>query len=140
MGQLRAAIALLSASAILGAPAAAGAAHSVGSAEQIAWVRRAAANFVAAELKGNGEGACAVLNRPLRTSVHGRTCAQRWDARIAEMIRRPGERARIRAQARAIPTAVVVVRGNAARIELRTPLINGPNRFLWNEMCWMLTG
>ena len=32
-------------------------AHSVGTSEQIAWVRRAASNFVADELSGNGAGA-----------------------------------------------------------------------------------
>src|SRR6202023_2637092 len=49
-------LALTCAAALL-APASAFAAYSVGTHEQVSWVRRAAANFVAAELAGNGAGA-----------------------------------------------------------------------------------
>lgn len=121
-------------------PAGALGAHSVGSREQIAWVRRAATNFVSAELAGNGAGACGILNAPLRATVHRRSCAQRQDARLAPLLRNRSTRARIRAQLRAIPSAVVIVHGNTATIALSTPLMNGANRFLWTENCWMLEG
>jgi len=117
-------------------PAAAAADHSVGSASQIAWVRSAAGRFVAAELSSDGANACSILNVPLR----GTNCQQRWDGRIAALLRDPADRARLRRQAAEIPSAVVVVSGNYARIELPTRLLRGPNRFLWTENCWMLTG
>ncbi len=136
-------IVLLGCAATLALPAAsAGAdsypAHSVGSREQVSWVRRAAGNFVSAELSGNGAGACAILNAPLRASEHHRSCAERWDAKLAALLGEPGGRARLKEQRRAIPSAVVIVHGDVATIELPTPLMSGPNRFLWSENCWML--
>jgi hypothetical protein len=114
--------------------------HSVGSPEQIAWVRSAAGRFVAAELSGNGAGACAVLNAPLRAVEHHRTCEQRLNARLGKLLHERGARSRLRAEQRAIASARVVVHGNLASIELPAPLLAGPNRFLWTENCWMLMG
>lgn len=136
----RSVMAALACSAALLAPAGALAAHSVGSREQISWVRRAAGNFVSAELAGNGAGACGILNAPLRATRRHHTCAQRLDARLARLLREPGGRAGLRSEARAIPTAVVVVHADNASIELPSPLLSGPNHFLWTENCWMLTG
>jgi hypothetical protein len=133
-------IALLGCAAALLAPASASAAHSVGSREQVAWVRRAATNFVTAELGGNGAGACAILDAPLRSTQHGRTCAERWNSKLATVLREPGGRARLRAEQRAIGSAAVVVHGYVATIDLPTTLMSGPNRFLWSENCWMLKG
>jgi hypothetical protein len=116
------------------------AAHSVGSPQQVAWVRSAASRFVAAELARDGATACAVLNRPLRATIHGRTCAERWDARLARMLRKRGTRAALRRQAHEIAHAAVLVHGDVAQIELPRPLISGPNKFLWTENCWMLEG
>jgi SpoIID/LytB domain protein len=121
-------------------PASASGAYSVGSHEQIAWVRRAASNFLTAELAGNGAGACAILTAALRATQHHRTCAQRWNAKLAKLLREPRGRARLRAQARAIPSAVVAVHGDVASIDLPARLMNGANRFLWTENCWMLEG
>jgi hypothetical protein len=106
--------------------------------EQIAWVRRAAAHFVGAELRGDGADACSVLYAPLRAPRHRETCAQRWDARLARATRDPRLRAGLRADARAIPTAPVTVEGSHASISLPAPLMAGESRFVWNEMCWML--
>ena len=139
----RSAFATLACAAALLLPAAAAAAyseHSVGTPEQVAWVRRAAGNFLAAELSGNGAGACTVLNAPLRARSHHLTCEQRWNARLARLLRERGARVRLRAEQRAIASARVVVRGDVATIELPAPLIGGPNRFLWTENCWMLEG
>lgn len=119
-------------------PAAALAEHSVGSASQIAWVRSAATRFLTAELAGNGSEACGVLNAPLRASHAGRSCAQRWDGELAALLRQPGERGRLHAERRAVPSAVVIVHGNTASIELPEPLMSGPNHFVWTENCWML--
>jgi hypothetical protein len=124
--------------AVLAPPASAVAYHSVGTGEQIAWVRRAASNFLTAELAGNGAGACSILSAPLRATHDHRTCAQRWDTRLAKLLREHGARARLRAQRRAIPSAVVVVHGDVATIDLPTALMTGGNRFLWSENCWML--
>jgi hypothetical protein len=132
------AIAALACATALALPAGAGAAHSVGSGEQIAWVRRAASNFVTAELAGNGAGACGVLAAPLRATEHGRTCAQRWDAKLSKLLREPGARARLHAQERAIPAAIVIVRGNVASLHLATPLIGERDRLVWSENCWMV--
>ncbi len=139
---LRHRIALLACAAGLVLPASASAAHSISRSEQVALVRRAAGNFVAAELAGNGAGVCAILNAPLRASVHHRTCAERWSSKLASILGEPGGPARLRAERRAIPSAVVVLEGRVAAIELPTPLISGPNanRFLWSENCWMLKG
>ena len=134
------AITALLALAALTPAASAHAERSVGTPEQISWVRSAATRFVTAELAGNGEGACAILNAPLRSSVHGRTCAERWDGRLAALLRRPGWRAALRAQERAIASAAVIVHGNRATLALAEPLIDGPNHFVWTEMCWMLEG
>jgi hypothetical protein len=140
---LRSAIAVLAAIVTLAsvavlAPAGALAAHSYATAEQVAWVRRAATNFVSAELAGNGAGACAILDARLRGSEHHRTCAQRWDARLARILHEPGGKARLHAQERAIPSAAVIVHGSSASIDVPTPLMDGSNRFLWSENCWML--
>ncbi len=58
--------------------------------------------------------------------------------------RRPAARAavpyRLRADARAIRSATVIVHGDTASIELPAPLMSGPNRLRWTEMCWMLEG
>ena len=93
-----------------------------------------------AELGGNGAGACVSLNAPLRATQRHRTCAQRWNARLAKLLHHHGTRAKLRAERRAIPTATVTVHGNTATIELPERLISGPNRFLWTENCWMLEG
>ena len=138
--RLRSLIAMLAViAAVLPAGAALGASSS-GTYEQIAWVRRAASNFVGDELRGDGAGACSILNAPLRATQRHRTCAQRWDARLARLLREPGARGRLRAEARAIPSAPVVVRGNTASIHLPAPLMGGSTRFLWTENCWMLEG
>ena len=138
---LRGAVIALGCSAALATAAASTAqadSYSTGTPEQIAWVRRAASNFVTAELAGNGAGACAILNAPLRASSHNLTCAQRWHARLASLLHERGERARLRAQRRAIRSAVVIVHGNRASIALPTPLLGTSSRFLWTENCWML--
>ncbi len=117
-----------------------GQASPTGTREQVAWVRRAATNFVDAELRGDGAGACSILNAPLRATRDHRTCAQRWDARLTQTAREPGGRARLRAEARAIPSAVVLVHGDKASIRLPFPLMSAANRFVWSENCWMLEG
>jgi len=135
-------IAMLSCAALLALPASASAAsapQSTGSAQQIAAVRGAAGNFVAAELAGNGAGACAHLTAAQRATEHGRTCAQRWDAKLEQLMREPGERAGLRKDAHAIPSAAVLLRGNDASIALPAPLLGGnATRLLWVEDCWML--
>ncbi len=136
---------LVSASAVLAPaalvmPASASGAHSLGTSGQIAWVRSAATRFVTAELASNGADACGILNAPLRASEHGRTCTQRWNAKLAKLLREPGGRAQLRAQKHAIPSAAVIVHGNVASIDLPTALMGGANRFVWSENCWMLAG
>jgi len=131
-------IAVLAACAAVIPPAAALGATSVGTREQVAWVRRAAGNFLVAELSGNGAGACSILYAPLQASEHHRTCAQRWNAKLSTMLREPGERARLRADARALARAAVVVHGNSASIDLPTPLMSGTSHLLWSSNCWML--
>lgn len=138
--RLRSVIAMLAVSAVVLPTGAALAAPSRGTYEQIAWVRRAASNFVGDELRGDGAGACSILNAPLRSTQRHRTCAQRWDARLARLLREPGARGRLRTQARAIRSASVDVHGNAASISLPAPLMDGSSRFLWTENCWMLEG
>jgi hypothetical protein len=138
---LRGTLALLSIIAALTLPASALGAHSVGShsvgsATQIAWVRSAATRFVTAELTDNGSGACAVLNAPLRAAEHGRTCTQRWDAKLAKLA--PVTRAKLRSQKHEIASAIVIVHGDHASLELPSELMSGPNRFYWTENCWML--
>jgi hypothetical protein len=134
-------IATFCCAALLALPASASAARSGGSGEQIAWIRQAAGNFVAAELAGNGAGACAHLTAAQRATEHGRSCAQRWDAKLKQLMREPGERADLRKDVHAIPSAAVLVRGNTASIELPTPLMGGnATRLLWVEDCWMLRG
>lgn len=130
----------LMAPAALVMPESAWGAHSVGTSGQIAWVRSAATRFVTAELAGSGADACGILNAPLRATEHGRTCAQRWNAKLARLLRKPGARAQLRAQKRAIGTAAVVVHGNVASIDLPTTLMGNANRFVWTENCWMLAG
>jgi hypothetical protein len=133
----RSLIAVLACTATLIAPTSALAAYSSGTPGQVAWVRRAASNLVADELARNGSGVCSILNAPLR----GRTCAQRWNAKLGKLLREPGGRKGLRADRRAIPAAAVVVHGNTATIGLPVPLTgSGTNRFLWTENCWMLTG
>jgi hypothetical protein len=144
--RFRSAVVALASAAVLMTPAAlvmpasAWGAHSVGTSGQIAWVRSAATRFVTAELAGSGADACGILNAPLRATEHGRTCTQRWNAKLAKLLREPGGRAQLRAQKRAIGTAAVVVHGNVASIDLPTTLMGNANRFVWTENCWMLAG
>jgi len=133
-----ASLAALGAGGALAVPAGASAGHSVGTPGQIAWVRSAATRFVTAELAGDGASACGILDASLRGTEHHRTCTQRWDARLAGLLREPGGRARVRAQKRAIASARVIVHGNVASIALPTPLMGSSNRFVWSENCWML--
>ena len=133
-------IALLACVVMLALPAMALGAYSVGSGEQIAWVRRAATNFVTDELSDNGAGVCGILNAPLRVTEHNRTCEQRWNAKLSRLLRESRARERLRAQRHAIQTAAVIVHGNVASLELAKPLLRGPNHFLWTENCWMLEG
>jgi hypothetical protein len=135
---MRSTVAMLAACAAAVPPAAALGAPSTGTREQVAWVRRAASNFLVAELSGNGAGACSILYAPLQASEHHRTCAQRWDAKLASVLRQPGERARLRADARALPSATVVVHANTASIDLPTPLMGQTSRLLWSSNCWMV--
>jgi hypothetical protein len=139
MSARRIAIAVACTASLL-APAGAQAAYSVGTHEQIVWVRRAATRFVTAELTRNGAEACAVLNAPMRAVQHGTSCERRWNGKLAAMLRKHGERARLRAQLHQIDSAAVVVHGNVATLELPSPLIAGANHFLWTENCWMLEG
>jgi len=132
-------IAMLSCAALLAFPASAPAAPSGGSAAQIAWIRQSAGTFVAAELAGNGAGACARLTAAQRATEHGRTCARRWDAKLKKLLREPGGRAGLRKDAHAIGSATVLVHGNIASIDLPTPLLGGDaSRLEWVENCWML--
>lgn len=140
MGVIRRGVTVLVCAAVLLPSASAFGAYSVGTPEQVAWVRRAASNFVTDELSGNGAGACAILNAPLRATQHHRTCAQRWNATLAKLLHEPGGRARLRAQKHAIPSATVIVHGNIASLELASPLMNGSNQMVWTENCWMVRG
>ncbi len=140
MSARRAVLVLLASVSAMLSPASALAAHSSGTPEQIAWVRRAAGNFVRAELAGNAAGACAILNAPLRATRGHRTCEQRWQVRLQTLSHTPGAHRRMQAQLRAIGRAAVVIHGDVAALELKSPLLNGPNHFLWTEMCWMLEG
>jgi hypothetical protein len=135
-------VVLLCALAVLApaVPAAAYSERSVGTPEQIAWVRRAAHRFLAGELAANGAEACAVLTAALRATMHGRTCEQRWDARLQKMRRERGVRVRLLGEQHAVTSARVVVHGNVASIELPSPLLREPTRFVWTENCWMLAG
>lgn len=112
--------------------------RSLGTPEQIAWVRRAAGNFVAAELSGSGSGACSILNAPLRQAEHHRSCEQRWNAKLARLLHERGARSRLRVERRAIAFAPVRVHGDHASIALPKPLLGGSNSFVWSENCWML--
>ena len=135
---LRGILAVLVCVSALAVPASALGAHSVGTAEQIAWVRKAATRFVTAELTDDGSEACAVLGSPLRAAEHGRTCEQRWGRKLAKLA--PAVRAKLRSQKHEIASAIVVVRGDYASLELPSELMSGPNRFYWTENCWMLMG
>ena len=76
-------LALACAGALLATPAAAPAAWSTGS---TAWLRAAVTRLINAELAGDGATACGILYAPLTATVNGRTCAQRWDARLARLL------------------------------------------------------
>ncbi|MGH2852406.1 MAG: hypothetical protein ACRDLP_17550 [Solirubrobacteraceae bacterium] len=103
-------------------------------------LRSAAARLLTAELARDGATACGILNAPLTATVHGRTCAQRWDARIGHMLARRGGRAALRADLRAVPSAAVSISGEWGTIALPHPLLDGQSRFYWTANCWMLNG
>ncbi len=96
---------------------------------------------MSAELARDGASVCGILNAPLRVTEHGRTCAQRWNAKLTRLLREPDARTRLRSQMHAISSAVVVVHGNWATIALPAALMpDASNRFRWTENCWMLAG
>jgi hypothetical protein len=139
VGAIACAVSLLAPAALM-APGAS-AAHSVGTPGQVAWVRSAASRFVTAELARDGASVCGILNAPLRVTEHGRTCTQRWNAKLTRLLREPDAPARLRSQMHAISSAVVVVHGNWATIALPAALMSdASNRFRWTENCWMLAG
>jgi hypothetical protein len=130
---------------VLPTPAALAHAGSIGRPAQIAWVRSAASRFLSAELHRDAAGACTILNSPMRATVRHRTCEQRWAARIASTLTRPGGRAALRRELRAVPSARVVVAGEEATISLPEPLVSAapagtPSRLRWTESCWMIEG
>jgi hypothetical protein len=79
-----------------------------------------------------------VLTAPQRATVHGRSCAERWDGRIAALLRIPRIRNGLRADLRAVARAPVAILGERARIFLPAPLLGSSSTFLWTENCWML--
>jgi hypothetical protein len=123
-------------------PAAAYSDRSVGTPKQVAWVRRAAGNFLAAELARNGAGACAVLDARLRTERGGVSCERRWDAKLGALLGHRGERSLLREERSRAASAQVLVHGAGATIDLPASLLGGrqANRFTWSENCWMLSG
>ena len=104
-----------------------------------ATLRVAATRVLTALLHHDGAGACAVLNAPLTQSEHGRTCAQRWDARSARVLGERHGAQLLRADLRAAATAVVSIHGEHGSIALPTPLLDDHSRFYWTQDCWMLT-
>jgi hypothetical protein len=129
-------IALACVGVALALPAASSAAAMSGTADGL---RAAVTRLVQAELAGDGATACGILYAPLTATVKGRTCAQRWDARIARILHRSGGAASLRADLHAIPTAAVAMNGLYATIALPHPLLGGQSRFYWTANCWMLT-
>jgi len=129
---------LATAAAVLAVAAtAAAAAVSTGTASGL---RYAVTRLLTAELARDGAGACAVLDAPLATTVDGRSCAQRWDARIDRMLAVPGGRGRLRADLHAVANAPVAIDGLYGTIALPHPLLDGRSRLYWTDDCWMLTG
>jgi hypothetical protein len=126
------------AACVLCAPGTALASRSVGTPQQISWVRSAAERFIKAELAGDGSSACAILIAPLRATIRGRSCAERWDRRLKTLLRSPAAKAALKTDARAVAHAPVNVRGDQARIALPHPLLGRSERFRWTENCWML--
>jgi hypothetical protein len=104
-----------------------------------ATLRAAAGRLVAAELAGDGAGVCAVLNAPLTSTVAGRTCAQRWDARSRARTATAAGRIALRRDLRAVASAAVTIDGEHGSIALPVPLLGGQSRFYWTANCWMLT-
>jgi len=115
--------------------AAAASADTVGS---IAGLRAAASTVITAELNHDGATACSKLYAPLTTTVRGRTCTERWDARSAHILAAPGGAARLRADLHAVTTAAISLNGAYATIKLPHPLLGGGTRFYWTANCWML--
>ena len=120
----------------LALPAVAGAQDSGATA---ATLRAAAARLIAAELAGNGAGACGVLYAPLTATLDGRTCTQRWDARSHALLASRQLARGLRADQRAVATAAVTINGEHGQISLPQPLLSGHSRFYWTANCWMLT-
>jgi len=128
-------LALVCAGAALALPAAASAAMG----GTPAGLRAAVTRLVDAEIAGDGSTACGILYAPLTATVDGRTCAQRWDARIAHILHRTGGAAGLRADLRSIPSAPIAMSGLYATIALPHPLLDGQSRFYFTANCWMLT-
>ena len=104
-----------------------------------AGLRAAVTRLVDAELARDGATACGILYAPLTATVDGRSCAQRWDTRIARLLARHGGAGALRADLRAIPAAGVSISGLYATIALPHALFDGQSRFYWTANCWMLT-
>jgi hypothetical protein len=128
-------VALAAAVALSAVPAGASA-NSTGTA---AGLRYAVTRLLTAEIGRDGAGACAVLNAPLTGTVDGRSCTQRWDARIDGMLAAQGGARHLHADLRAVASAAVSIDGLYATISLPHPLLDGRSRFYWTDDCWMLT-
>jgi hypothetical protein len=128
---------IICAGALVLATSASASADGLGS---IVMLRAAASTVITAELHHDGASACSKLYAPLTTTVEGKTCAERWDARSARLLGKPGGAARLRADLRALADAPVTLNGPYATIALPDPLLGGRTRFYWTADCWMLIG
>ena len=128
LARVKARLLALAAAAAVAAPATASAQSQW--AGTSAELRAAVTRLLDAELAGDGGTACAILYAPLTGVVGGRSCTQRWDARLSRTLKAPGGRARIRADLRAVPAAAIAMNGDWATIALPHPLLDGDEPLL----------
>src|SRR5271154_5898092 len=77
-----------------------------------AYLRSTTVTLITAELKDDGATICGKLNAgPLTATIDGQTCAQRWDARAARLLAARGAVARLHADLRSVPSALITMHG-----------------------------
>jgi hypothetical protein len=100
-------------------------------------LRAQVSRLITAELTGDTATVCAIVGTPMDTTIHGRTCEQRWGKSISHYLRHGG-RSQLHADASAVASAAVSSSGTYASMTLPHPLLSGDSNFSWYDNCWML--
>jgi hypothetical protein len=106
----------------------------------VAGLRAQVTRFLKAELQRNSATVCDILGGSLAATKHGKSCDERWHAKLKHFLASSSDRHELRADMAAVPAAPVSSTGTYASITLPSPPVIGgqSSSFSWYDNCWML--